>query len=134
MHRESPAEPTSGPDDCLRRFSCGAGAAPAVVTDHCDVRPDSMPTLEFDGYAVAGTNFDNETLCELRANVFEEGVAGVRCLLDNTLVRDVAVSLGRELIGAGILEEKAVVIQAIAFDKTTSANWKVTWHQDVMFP
>jgi ectoine hydroxylase-related dioxygenase (phytanoyl-CoA dioxygenase family) len=27
-----------------------------------------------------------------------------------------------------------VAIQAIAFDKTDSANWKVAWHQDLMFP
>lgn len=27
-----------------------------------------------------------------------------------------------------------MAIQAIAFDKTPAANWKVTWHQDVIFP
>ncbi len=25
-------------------------------------------------------------------------------------------------------------MQAIAFDKNPATNWKVTWHQDVMFP
>lgn len=33
-----------------------------------------------------------------------------------------------------MLPAGAVAIQAIAFDKTPTANWKVTWHQDVMFP
>lgn len=38
------------------------------------------------------------------------------------------------MIAAGVLRAGAVAIQAIAFDKTPTANWKVTWHQDVMFP
>lgn len=27
-----------------------------------------------------------------------------------------------------------MAIQAIAFDKTRDVNWKVTWHQDLIFP
>lgn len=38
------------------------------------------------------------------------------------------------LTASGVLPRGAVAIQAIAFDKNPSANWKVTWHQDVMFP
>lgn len=29
---------------------------------------------------------------------------------------------------------ESVAIQAIAFDKNPAANWKVAWHQDLMFP
>jgi ectoine hydroxylase-related dioxygenase (phytanoyl-CoA dioxygenase family) len=32
------------------------------------------------------------------------------------------------------MSERAVAIQAIAFDKTPDVNWKVAWHQDLMFP
>lgn len=40
----------------------------------------------------------------------------------------------RQLQTGGVLSSGAVAVQAIAFDKTVSANWKVTWHQDLMFP
>ena len=45
-----------------------------------------------------------------------------------------ARSTRQQLIRAGALESHAVAVQAIAFDKTEKTNWKVTWHQDVMFP
>lgn len=70
----------------------------------------------------------------LRKELFHTGEAGTRCLLDIPLVRDVAVGLRRQLVTKGFLPPDAVAIQAIAFDKTSAANWKVTWHQDVMFP
>jgi ectoine hydroxylase-related dioxygenase (phytanoyl-CoA dioxygenase family) len=38
------------------------------------------------------------------------------------------------LVGQGLLPAAAVAIQAIAFDKTATTNWKVSWHQDLMFP
>jgi hypothetical protein len=66
--------------------------------------------------------------------VFEEGVAGTRCLLDDPAVAAVARELRSRLIGIGMLSAGAVAVQAIAFDKTPEANWKVAWHQDVMFP
>jgi ectoine hydroxylase-related dioxygenase (phytanoyl-CoA dioxygenase family) len=70
----------------------------------------------------------------LRGSIFKVGDAGARCLLDHPAVASVARGLGRELIDAGILADGAVAIQAIAFDKSADANWKVTWHQDLMFP
>jgi len=38
------------------------------------------------------------------------------------------------LVTHGLLPSSAVAIQAIAFDKTPDTNWKVAWHQDLMFP
>jgi ectoine hydroxylase-related dioxygenase (phytanoyl-CoA dioxygenase family) len=38
------------------------------------------------------------------------------------------------LVNSGQLPSGAVAIQAIAFDKSPTANWKVAWHQDLMFP
>jgi ectoine hydroxylase-related dioxygenase (phytanoyl-CoA dioxygenase family) len=52
-------------------------------------------------------------------------------------VPEVAVAARKiraELTRQGVLAGSAVAVQAIAFDKTPEANWKVTWHQDVMFP
>jgi ectoine hydroxylase-related dioxygenase (phytanoyl-CoA dioxygenase family) len=71
---------------------------------------------------------------KLRSSVFMAGEAGTRCLLDIPEVAHTAIMLKQSLIQAQVLPDQAVAIQAIAFDKTEVKNWKVTWHQDVMFP
>ncbi len=71
---------------------------------------------------------------ELRESLFQSGKAGTRCLLDQPLVQEVARGLRQELVEKGHLPSGSVAIQAIAFDKTPETNWKVTWHQDLMFP
>lgn len=86
------------------------------------------------GWGLHGTRLDDTTLEKLRRDAFTVGAAGQRCLLDLDSVREVARLLRAELIDAGILPAGAVAIQAIAFDKTPGTNWKVTWHQDLMFP
>jgi len=70
----------------------------------------------------------------LHSTVFKAGQAGARCLLDNPNVRDIAVKLREQLSAAGLMQVRAVAVQAIAFDKNPDANWKVSWHQDLMFP
>jgi hypothetical protein len=55
-------------------------------------------------------------------------------LLDLPQVCRVAAALKEELIAAGILPAPSVALQAIAFDKTAETNWKVAWHQGLMFP
>lgn len=90
--------------------------------------------FERDGWTRVPTEIDPETLQQLRESVFLENAAGARCLLDVPLVRATAVRLKLELTGAGVLPSGAVAIQAIAFDKTPGTNWKVAWHQDLMFP
>jgi ectoine hydroxylase-related dioxygenase (phytanoyl-CoA dioxygenase family) len=69
-----------------------------------------------------------------REELFRTGEAGTRCLLDYPVVREIVIAVRETLANAGRLPAQAVAIQAIAFDKTPEANWKVTWHQDVMFP
>lgn len=90
--------------------------------------------LERDGCALFPSSISATRREELRKTVFQEGVAGTRCLLDVPVVNETARHLLAELREAGVLPAGAVAVQAIAFDKTPSANWKVTWHQDVMFP
>jgi hypothetical protein len=57
---------------------------------------------------------------------------GVRNLLN--LLPDIRKFVGskkvRDLVGA-ILSAKAKPVRAIFFDKTSEANWKVSWHQDL---
>lgn len=86
------------------------------------------------GWGLHATQLDETTLDQLRRDAFASGGAGQRCLLDVESVKTVARLLRAELIDAGILPAGAVAIQAIAFDKTPGTNWKVTWHQDLMFP
>ena len=90
--------------------------------------------LGSEGWALVSTGVAPEVIEELRKSIFTAGRAGTRCLLDEAVVRAVAIVLKEELIALGILPQSAVAIQAIAFDKTPDTNWKVAWHQDVMFP
>lgn len=71
---------------------------------------------------------------KLREDLFQLGKAGARCLLDHPQVQEVAGELKKELVATGHLPPGSVAIQAIAFDKTAETNWKVAWHQDLMFP
>ncbi len=70
----------------------------------------------------------------LRNDIFQPGRAGSRCLLDHPLVRESAIIVRDHLATRGLLDAPSVAIQAIAFDKTPEVNWKVSWHQDLMFP
>lgn len=86
------------------------------------------------GYTFFKPDIAESMLAELRNNIFSASEAGTRCLLDEPVVRKVALEIKKSLVAAHILPTGAKTIQAIAFDKTPHTNWKVTWHQDVMFP
>lgn len=86
------------------------------------------------GWAITKTSITPAVIEDLRATAFSPDAPGQRCLLDQPAVRGAALRLRRELIDAGFLPSSAVALQAIAFDKNPTTNWKVTWHQDVMFP
>lgn len=90
--------------------------------------------LEKQGYAIAQSNLLPDMLRALRERIFIAGAVGTRCLLDVSTVKDVAIQLRTQLSTQGLLSEHAVAIQAIAFDKNPQTNWKVPWHQDLMFP
>lgn len=90
--------------------------------------------LQREGWAIHRSGIAAADLERLRETVFTPGAAGTRCLLDLPAVQAVARELRAELVAAGILPPGAVAIQAIAFDKTAETNWKVAWHQDLMFP
>lgn len=95
------------------------------------VAPDQLQRA---GWAIHRNSIPAAQLAQLRDAAFTPGAAGTRCLLDSPVVQAVARHLRSELIAAAILPPEAVAIQAIAFDKTAETNWKVAWHQDLMFP
>ncbi len=94
----------------------------------------AVSSLDQSGHGLLKTDLEEALLNELRSSAFSEGEAGTRCLLDLPSVRTAAQKLKAFLIAENVLSPNAVAIQAIAFDKTPDANWKVTWHKDVMFP
>ena len=93
-----------------------------------------MIGLVANGWELLRTRLTKDDLDSLRRSIFYSGGPGQRCLLDHPLVKLTATTLRAELIEAKVLPERSVAIQAIAFDKSPASNWKVTWHQDVMFP
>ena len=95
---------------------------------------DLVQALEQNGHAQFSPQLSTQLLSSLREAAFAAGEAGTRCLLDLPDVSAASLALKEALTQRGILPARAIAIQAIAFDKTPDANWKVTWHQDVMFP
>ncbi|OYV06691.1 MAG: phytanoyl-CoA dioxygenase [Verrucomicrobiales bacterium VVV1] len=90
--------------------------------------------LDESGSELHASRVGGSLILRLKETLFQSGKAGTRCLLDHPLVQEVAFGLRQELVEKGHLPSGAVAIQAIAFDKTPETNWKVTWHQDLMFP
>lgn len=111
----------NGPD----KTTCW-GNAPPLATP--------LPGLQRDGFGLVRTKLEPALLQSLRDSIFATGEAGTRCLLDHPAVRTTALRLREELTAAGLLPAGARAVQAIAFDKTPGTNWKVTWHQDLLFP
>lgn len=60
--------------------------------------------------------------------------AGLRSLMANNAVRDVAVSPALIEIAEDLLEAKPVPYKATLFEKTGKANWLVAFHQDTALP
>ena len=93
-----------------------------------------LTRLDEQGWDLVTPQICNDSLDALRDTVFEMGSAGTRCLLDHPLVANAARDLIDQLVEAAHISKTSVAIQAIAFDKTAATNWKVAWHQDLMFP
>ncbi|MCP5544126.1 MAG: phytanoyl-CoA dioxygenase family protein [Akkermansiaceae bacterium] len=87
------------------------------------------------GFDTVPSHLPADLLDRLRISaVFREGRAGFRCLLDDPRVREMAIRIRDSLASRGLIAIESVAIQAIAFDKTAATNWKVAWHQDLLFP
>jgi hypothetical protein len=55
-------------------------------------------------------------------------------LLDQPSILKTAAILRENLVRDGLLSRSSRAVQAIVFDKNAATNWRVSWHQDVMFP
>lgn len=93
-----------------------------------------MTNLRDSGFELLPSDVPLNLRITLRETVFSRKGPGKRCLLDQPPVAMAATALHRQLTEMKLLPSSAIAIQAIAFDKTPSTNWKVAWHQDLMFP
>jgi ectoine hydroxylase-related dioxygenase (phytanoyl-CoA dioxygenase family) len=73
------------------------------------------------------------TLIDDLSSVLEAGTSrgGTRHLLDIPAVRELASSEPVRAIAESALGKNCFAVRGILFDKTPTANWKVTWHQDL---
>ena len=90
------------------------------------------------GFAVVPDVVGPVDLERLVASLTEGGVrrsrAGARHLLGRPAVRALACSPGLRELAAHVLGSEAHPFRATLFDKSTTANWAVVWHQDTALP
>ena len=94
--------------------------------------------FESNGFAVIRKAIPDEEISEL-ANFIEayreenQSVlsAGFRNLLKQKTIKDFAYSKTVREIVTTFLDDNAIPVRSIFFDKTPASNWYVTWHQDL---
>jgi ectoine hydroxylase-related dioxygenase (phytanoyl-CoA dioxygenase family) len=57
-------------------------------------------------------------------------LANLRQGFDSAAIRDLARSDAIRQLAGAVLGEECFAVRAIFFNKTSSSNWKVSWHQD----
>lgn len=92
------------------------------------------PRLEEQGWGLVTSRIARPFLGILRDSIFPTSGAGTRCLQGQPPVAKTARILLRQLAETSLIAANSVAIQTIAFDKPAGTNWKVAWHQDLMFP
>ena len=92
--------------------------------------------LHLEGWAVTPPLVQSDILDALTSefnSLVGEGSdrGGTRHLLDIPIVQELARSGAVRSAARAALGHKCFAVRGILFDKTPSANWKVTWHQDL---
>jgi ectoine hydroxylase-related dioxygenase (phytanoyl-CoA dioxygenase family) len=98
---------------------------PASVTDR----------LDRTGFAIVPSRFDEATIDRIAGEVdtihpTRHG-AGARNLFDLAVIRGLALTPQIMKLVEEVLGPKSAAVRALWFDKTSDANWKVSWHQDL---
>src|SRR5690348_9811889 len=71
---------------------------------------------------------------KLDSNSLHRSRAGIRHLMSNDGVAEVARSPRMMTIARSILGNEAFPFRATLFDKSSESNWLVVWHQDTALP
>lgn len=85
--------------------------------------------VETNGYALVHRCVSEETIRALET-ALDADQHGIRNLLSNEIVRNVAGSAEVRRSVASVLGAECFAVRGIFFNKSPKANWKVTWHQD----
>jgi ectoine hydroxylase-related dioxygenase (phytanoyl-CoA dioxygenase family) len=90
------------------------------------------------GYLIEEGVFE-ESECDYLLKVISElkrgsGRAGIRHLMSNSVIRNLALDSRLIKIACTLLGPYVVPFKATLFAKTGKANWLVTWHQDTALP
>jgi hypothetical protein len=100
---------------------------------------EAQAALERDGFTILKSAV-SETLIQQLIEAVESVRAkttspGLRNLLNlSPVIRSFATSGFAFVLAQKMLDENAIPVRAILFDKTAAANWYVTWHQDLSIP
>jgi hypothetical protein len=94
--------------------------------------------IENNGYAIVPRVVTaEETRCslpDLEQSTSSRTRAGVRHLLSNPAVARLATDQRMLGIAQSVLGRDAFPFKATLFDKSSEANWLITWHQDTALP
>ncbi|HTZ76063.1 MAG TPA: phytanoyl-CoA dioxygenase family protein [Candidatus Aquilonibacter sp.] len=86
--------------------------------------------VERDGFAVVPSCMSEEIVGRLGSH-FAHASHGIRNLLAEPIVRELAASIAVRALAEAVLGKNCFAIKGIFFNKTPEANWKVVWHQDL---
>ena len=94
--------------------------------------------VEQDGYAIVPNVFIPDEVQSLALTLESSNLprsrAGIRHLLSNTAIAQVANDSRLLGITQSILGDDAFPFKATLFDKSPDTNWLITWHQDTALP
>jgi ectoine hydroxylase-related dioxygenase (phytanoyl-CoA dioxygenase family) len=94
--------------------------------------------IENKGYAIVPRVVTAEDICrlllDLEQSTSQRTRAGVRHLLSNLAVARLATDRRMLEIAQSVLGRDAFPFKATLFDKSSEANWLITWHQDTALP
>lgn len=94
--------------------------------------------VDRDGYAIIPNVLSSEEIHKLASDLESSDLrrsrAGVRHMLGNPAIMQVANDPRLLGMAQSVLGEDAVPFKATLFDKSPDANWLITWHQDTALP
>src|SRR5271165_481163 len=90
---------------------------------------NEVQEIEENGFAVVPRCLSEQTVEHLCRHLGDNKHAE-RNLLQDSVVRELAVSESARQTVATILGGECFSVRGILFNKTPDSNWKVVWHQD----
>jgi ectoine hydroxylase-related dioxygenase (phytanoyl-CoA dioxygenase family) len=99
---------------------------------------DIPEAIAKDGFAIVPGVLDQHDVSRVLRNLSEAQLrrsrAGIRHLLSDGNVLDLAKDPRLIQLASGSLAAAAIPFRATLFDKSPDANWMVVWHQDTALP